>query len=63
MADKLCGEFKILDGKLFYVMEGGGRYVRIRCYRAAWQDWYKETKQHNEFVRGLDHGHVRSHAA
>ena len=48
MADKLCGEFKTIAGKLFYVMEGGGRYVRIRCYRSACQDWYAETKQEQE---------------
>ena len=62
MTDKLNGEFKTISGKLFYVMEGGGRYVRIRCYRSAWQDWHAESTQHQEFARGLGH-HAESHAA
>ena len=63
MTQKLSGEFKFIAGKLFYVMSNGTRYVRIRCYRAAWQDWYQETRQEQEFARGLNSTQHQTQAA
>jgi len=60
MTTKLNGEFKLISGKLFYVMVSDNRYVRIRCYRSAWKDWYAETTRHQRFIQGFDHARVRA---